>query len=255
MKERLIHRSPWPVPFPPVFVHARWSGKPGSMSLKRRAGYQAAKKLGDFKAGTNIVEFLLAEDCIYAISDILESPSKTYVVAPARTFIEPRNTLPHILALIIANELGLRVCTSIYQQDGPKRDMNGFWERFATPLRFAGNIFTGADYILCDDVFSTGGTLAALRSFIESQGGRVICMTALASPGGVTAPIAVDQQTVLLLNSRHGLGLRPYMETEIGYGPECLTTPEARALLGQRSLVSIRSAVAEARYNRNVEIR
>lgn len=207
----------------------------------------AAKKLGDAAAARKIVEFFLKEETVFSIGDCIRQKN-TYVVAPARTFHEPSNMIPHVYAAIIAQEFGVKLCTSIYQYDGPKRDASSLWERFSNSVVYHGNIFEGADYIIVDDVFSTGSTAAALKGFIESQGGNVICISALASASGENVPIAIDPRSLSLLNSRHGSGLRSFMEMEIGYGPECLTEPEADALLSQRTLDLIRKKVTQARH-------
>jgi hypothetical protein len=44
--------------------------------------------------------------------------------------------------------------------------------RLATPPAFTGSIEQGKDYLLIDDHVGLGGTLANLRGYIETQGGR-----------------------------------------------------------------------------------
>ncbi len=245
-------RTPWRSGFPDVFVHADWRG--GSVSLAEQSRYRAAKKFGDAHAAREIVEFLLNDESVYAVGDMVNPSniSNTYVVAPARTYMSPANALPHVFAFVIANELSLPVCMSIYQYDGIKRDQRGFWQRFANPVSFRGNIPKRADFILVDDVVTTGGTLAALRGLIEKQGGNVICMTALSSPGGTNVKLALDPGTCNRLKSAHEGRLARLIKSETHYAIEHLTEPEATKLLAARSPHEVRQAIARARHEGNV---
>lgn len=224
------------------------------MTLSGQPGYQAAKKAGDAKAALKLVEFLLNEEAIHAVGDMIDPRrmQQTYIVVPARTFESPANVIPHVLAQVIANELGIQVCQSVYQYDGVKRDRSGFWERFANPVSFFGNIPRGADFIIADDVVTTGGTLASLRGFVEMQGGRVICMTGLSSSDGQDVKLSLDRGTLIRLKSGHNGALVSLIFSETGYAIEQLTEPEAGKLLGARSPHSIRQAIFKARHQTRV---
>jgi orotate phosphoribosyltransferase-like protein len=50
--------------------------------------------------------------------------------------------------------------------------------------RFDGHIEIEPDYLILDDTLTMGGTLASLRGYIESQGGRVIMATVLTGHQG-----------------------------------------------------------------------
>ena len=252
---RVSGRTAWPADFPEAIVHAKWRTEGRGVSLAGHPRYEQAKRFGDARAANEIVEFLLDEESIYGLGDLVNprKRTQTYVIAPARTFENPSNLIPHVFAKIIANELELRVCQSIYQYDGIKRDRRGFWQRFANPVSFRGNIPRDGDYILVDDVITTGGTLASLRGFIENHGCRVICMSGLSAPGGANLKVALDPLTIVGLKSLHGGRMAPLIVSETGYAIEHLTEPEATKLLGARSLNEVRQKIFRARNQIGVD--
>src|SRR3546814_1661169 len=69
------------------------------------------------------------------------------------------------------------------------------------PALFEGPVEAGRDYILVDDTLASGATMASMRAYVESHGGRVVAVTTLASapPGhGTLDPrqVAVTPQTL-----------------------------------------------------------
>ena len=46
-------------------------------------------------------------------------------------------------------------------------------KRLATPPKFVGVVHPGKSYIVVDDVLTSGSTVANLRHYIESKGGKV----------------------------------------------------------------------------------
>jgi adenine/guanine phosphoribosyltransferase-like PRPP-binding protein len=53
------------------------------------------------------------------------------------------------------------------------------FNRLVTPASFEGRVVDGQTYVLVDDHVGLGGTLANLKGFIETHGGRVAAMTTL----------------------------------------------------------------------------
>lgn len=268
-------RQPWPSWFPPVYVHspygfhnhngARYCAD-NDVSHAKSAGADALDQDDAFEAAERAVARFIREDSLIGIKSNL-CGRRTYVVSPVKDSYPVGNILAYHFAGIVAQELGLFLADGIFQQQSIKRDKDGnFYRRFSNPVTFCCDperhisdvIETGADYIIADDVFTYGGTLCGLRTFIEQHGGRVICMTALAgmseqfsresldglsipnrgryvrgifgSPPG-EFPIAVSDTTLQGLE-RYNDKIPPgFFEELLGYGVECFTEREASYIL------------------------
>lgn len=236
---------------------------------RAKAGGSNLAELQDaFGAAEDAMERYMRYDSLASIRSLL-SGRLTYVVAPVKPSYPNGNVLASYFASTIARELELIRLKGIFQKPRRKRDKTKeFLPRFANPVEFyfdpegdAQNIVReGVDFILADDVLTYGGTFAGLRGFIENHGGRVICMTALAGmPDGFNRDLAkslspnqlarYDQSIFgnppgefqLALSSkllkeietfRNGI-FSGFFEELLGYGPNCFTEREARALLSQ----------------------
>lgn len=86
-----------------------------------------------------------------------------------------------------------------------------------------------------DDVLTTGGTLAALRSHILRGGGKVAAITTLAHGSGDSRALALSGPTWQGLKVGFGIEINPFWRKEIGHDAECLTEAEAQILLKWRS--------------------
>ena len=219
-------------------------------------------------ASDRIMETYLREESLKGIASNLCGQT-TYVVSPVKPSYPRGNVLARAFAEAVANELGLRMASGIYQTPRMKRDKKtDFFVRLSHPTEFFSDpskkiediIIPGADYIIADDVLTYGGTLAGLRAFIECHGGRVICMTALAgmpaawrarclkglskqqianyagtivgSPPG-EFPIAVAEAVRSQLELYKGGVFQGFFEKELGYGINCFTQREAVGILRQ----------------------
>lgn len=92
-----------------------------------------------------------------------------------------------------------------------------------------------------------GGTMASLRGFIESKGGNVICMTALASEDGTHAQISLDTDTLRALSMSFQGRLAEEVKGEIGYEIQCLTYQEGKFLLRCKTYDAFRAGINGAR--------
>ena len=127
----------------------------------------------------------------------------------------------------------------------------GAWYRVVNQPSFYGEVPPGRDFIVVDDVFTMGGTLAGIRGFIENQGSSVICMSSLAHRSGSHVRIALDNPILHALNSGFGDPLNQLLREELGYEANCLTLPEAERLLGCTSLDAVRASLHGARDSGN----
>src|ERR1700680_3134063 len=92
----------------------------------------------------------------------------------------PTNALPFAFAEYLSIKLGCPVNETIIQSARVGRGKLTMWMRFLCQPSFEGAVATNRPYILLDDVITTGGTFAALRSYIIRNGGTVAGTTALA---------------------------------------------------------------------------
>ena len=168
------------------------------------------------------------------------------VVAPSVSPGNENNALATGYAAFIARTLQIEHCLTVRQVKTAKRDKSDAWQRLANPCSYTGGV-PQQDFILVDDVYTLGGTLADLRSFIESQGGRVIAMSTIAANSGTNAPVAIQPATKRALVRTFGETLDEFWFEEFGYDSSCFTEREARHLLIAGPLDHIRRCVLEAK--------
>jgi hypothetical protein len=188
------------------------------------------------------------EDALGRIYDLTFNVNPApIVVAPARPLGATNNTLGRTFAFYVAQELGFDVNTYIHQTNAVRRDrITSPFTRMMQSPTFDGDVTAGATYLLADDVFTLGGTLACLRGFIEERGGLVAGMTALAEKDGGDVDISLASSTLDALRTAHNGGIADLVPERTGYALDCLTEAEGRYLLQQPSLDSIRGGFDRA---------
>jgi hypothetical protein len=102
------------------------------------------------------------------------------------------------------------------------------YHRLARPALFDGEVNAG-EYLLVDDFIGQGGTLANLKGFLESRGGKVIGATTLTGKA-YSARLRLEPETLRTLREKHGNELEEWWLATFGYGFEGLTESEARYL-------------------------
>lgn len=105
-------------------------------------------------------------------------------------------------------------------------DMRG---RLIRRARFDGEVVAGAEYILIDDTYTMGGTLRDLKDYIESKGGKVVEVTALAASRWGTQLRPTEEQIRKLKEK----GIEDEQLREIGIADDIagLTRAEAQEIL------------------------
>jgi hypothetical protein len=154
------------------------------------------------------------------------------------------NAIPEALA----DELGERTCFPI---DGSIVQINvvghtgadGF-SRLARQALFDGDVVAGADYILVDDFIGQGGTLANLKGYIESNGGKVLGATVLTGKP-FSAKLALTNEQLVALRAKHG-NLEDWWRDRFGHGFDLLTESEARYLERTEDADTIRNRITAA---------
>lgn len=246
-----------------VLVHRDWTAKAKKerrMTLKHHPLYWIAKTEGDYIAAQQVVDDLLNQDILLKLCERIGS-RKPIIVAPSLTKEDPKNVIPIWFAYNVAYHLDLKVSREIFQADKSHRTGRSGFYRLAHDPEFYGTVIPNQDYLIVDDVLTMGGTLASLRGFIESKGGKVIATTVLAD-SNIKARVAhnkglefIESQSEVFLKptaeamdelrKKHGYKLSKLWESKKGYGLECLTAREVDFLRFYPTLREIKKAFDE----------
>lgn len=233
-----------------VLVHCRISILKGTDSsfgdnAKFIQEHDNAKIAFDKEAALNVVDRCLSRDTLGELEDLvyyLDAPP--ILVFPQPAFDDedeitgnvalnerPTNAIPFAYAGILAEYLGAEVNETIIQASRVGTTRLPRWMRYLCQASFEGDVNRRRPYILVDDVVSSGGTFATLRSYIIVNGGTVACTTALASNSGLHELFAIADHTVGVLRSEYGQHLDRFWQETFGHGIQGLTESEAAYLL------------------------
>jgi adenine/guanine phosphoribosyltransferase-like PRPP-binding protein len=138
----------------------------------------AAAKAGDPEAADRFVDDMIDPAKVDALRHAIGDSKPTVVAAHAEE-AAGRNAIPQTYAKVLARDFGLPVDEDIVQANGPQRTGQGGEYRLSVHSEFDGPVPPGHHYLIVDDNVTQGGTLADLRSYIETRGGRVIAATTL----------------------------------------------------------------------------
>ena len=236
-EERRAERAPWR-DFPPVIRNG------GLGSLKNEPEYAAAKGGNDIEAG-RLVNKLLKEETVQQFREMI-GDRKPVIVSVSATESAGRNKIPLAMAQALGSRLDLPVDTDIQQINKVSRTGSGIDHRLAFQPVFDGRVEAGRDYLIVDDTLAVGGTVAALRGYIENRGGHVVGAGVMtAHEGALNLP--VKQAMIDNISRKHGNTMDNYWKEEFGYGIDQLTQGEAGHLNAARDVEQIRDRIAEAR--------
>jgi hypothetical protein len=128
--------------------------------------------------------------------------------------------------------------------------------RLGSPARFDGPVEPGGEYILVDDMVTSGSTLNGLRLHIENGGGKVVGVTTLAATShpqtGYAGQLAVTPETLARLRKFDKVGLESLLrEHEIAPSIEDLTNSQGRHIATFKDVDTLRNRLAAAGRARN----
>ena len=229
-------RTAWGA-FPDVVIHATES------AVKQHPAYKAAKS-GDDDAATDLVMDTFSLEQTHVLEELLGGRAPTLVSAHA---VERQgvNAIPEVFAELLGKVLGWPVDAGIIQVNVVGHtSAKGFW-RMARQAEFQGPVEAGCEYVLVDDFVGMGGTLANLKGYIESQGGRVLAAVALTGKPH-SAQLAPSPERLHELREKHGTKLENWWIGHFAHAFDALTESEARYLARTETADTIRNRIAEA---------
>lgn len=232
-------RTPWQKDFPDVVLHARL----GEATAHR--DYEAAKG-GDKDAAYRLVSDVLTKDAVDKIRNIIGNREVLLAAVHAEE-ASGRNKIPQAMADILGKVLHQEVDDNIVQTKRVGRTGQDGFGHLANQPEFSGNVRSDLPYFIVDDTLTQGGTLAGLKGYIESHGGRVIGASALTGKQ-YSARMALSPQTLSQLREHFGgTGLENWWKQQYGHGFDGLTGSEANYLLRAGDADKIRDRVLAAR--------
>lgn len=144
--------------------------------------------------------------------------------------------MAHALGGILDQE----VDEEIVQASNVSRTQQDGFGRLVNQPQFSGEVRTDKPYFLVDDTLTQGGTLASLKGYIESQGGKVIGISTLTGKQ-YSSKIALSPETLDQLRQQYqSTDLETWWETQYGYGFDKLTESEANYLIRAKDAERIR---------------
>ena len=229
-------RTPWGT-FPDVLIHASES------AVKQHPAYKAAKS-GDGALAIALVNDTMSESQNQRLAQLLRGHTPTLVSAHAYER-EGVNAIPEIFADELSKVLGWPVDAAVLQTNVVAHTGADGFARLARQAEFAGAIQPGCDYVLVDDFVGMGGTLANLKGYIESQGGRVLAAVSLTGKPH-SAKLAPTPERLHELRMKHGTDFENWWIGRFAHAFDALTESEARYLARTETADTIRNRIAAA---------
>ena len=229
-------RTPWEI-FPDVLIHASES------AVKQHLAYKAAKT-GHGISATALVDDTMNEQENQRLADLLRGHRPTLVSAHAYER-EGINAIPDAFAVEISKALGWPHDTTVAQVNVVAHTGADGFSRLARQAEFAGVIQPGCEYVLVDDFVGMGGTLANLKGYIESRGGKVLAAVSLTGKPH-SAKLALSPERLNELRVKHGTELENWWIGRFAHAFDALTESEARYLTRTEAIDTIRNRIADS---------
>jgi hypothetical protein len=217
--------------FPDVLIHAAES------AVKQHPAYTAAKA-GHGPSATALVNDTMSEQQNQRLITMLRGHSPTLVSAHAYER-EGINAIPENFAVEISKALGWPHDLGVAQVNVVAHTGADGFSRMARPAEFAG-------VVQADDFVGMGGTLANLKGYIESKGGKVLAAVCLTGKPH-SAKLALSSERLQELRAKHGKELENWWVERFAHTFDALTESEARYLARTEAIDTIRDRIAAAK--------
>ncbi|MEI7538343.1 MAG: phosphoribosyltransferase [Comamonadaceae bacterium] len=230
-------RTPWGN-FPDVLIHA------GESAVKQHSAYKRAKA-GHGPSATSLINDTMSEQQNQRLVDLLRGHTPTLVSAHAYER-EGINAIPEAFAVEISKAVGWPHDLGVAQVNVVTHTGADGFSRLARQAEFAGAVQSGCEYVLVDDFVGMGGTLANLKGYIESQGGKVLAAVSLTGKPH-SAKLAPSSERLQELRGKHGAELENWWIGQFAHAFDALTESEARYLAHTEAIDTIRDRIAAAK--------
>ena len=169
-------------------------------------------------------------------------PANAVYASPFAREVAGDNALPIVLALFCAAVFEGEPDLTIVQKERVYHTGANPMERLITRPSFVGQVKSGRNYVLVDDVINMGNTLAELANYIISGGGDVIGYCVIVDDGRLIT-LSPEKKIIDKLSARFG----DEIEEIFGIRTDCLTANESQYLLGFRTTDEIRNRCLKAK--------
>jgi hypothetical protein len=226
-------RTPWGN-FPDALIHANES------AVKQHPAYKWAKS-GHGPSATVLVNDLMNESCNQRLVDLLFGHLPTLVSAHAYER-EGVNAIPEAFAVEISKAVGWPHDLGVAQVNVVGHTGADGFSRLARQAEFEGSVQVGREYVLVDDFVGMGGTLANLKGYLESKGGKVLAAVCLTGKPH-SARLAPTSERLDELRKKHGTDMENWWFERFAHTFDALTESEARYLARTETADTIRSRI------------
>jgi|GEM_PF-5024519 len=153
----------------------------GDMTLVSPA-YRNAKKLGDGNSAYEVVKSTVKNDAIERLRGLLDSEKPVVFVPVVHQDTGKRaNAIPRAYAEVLASRITGAVDEQIVKISGNSNTRATTKGRMRNAQAFDGAVLPNVQYVVVDDVFTSGSTITALIDHIIGNGGTVAAATSLAA--------------------------------------------------------------------------
>lgn len=221
------------------------------VGMKRKPGYKEAKEEGSYEKASQVIDSLVGDGKDYL--QVLENKDAILIPVMGEERTKSKNQLPIALALKLSELGGMQVNMGVYYTKEFRLTGATQENRLLSPLpEWHGEIQKGKNYIIVDDVLTSGVTINSLKDYVEDMGGKVTAVATLASSRyGKSLGISEDQVEKIRRvdhDECHGK-LEQYFKTRYNSGLNGLSHNEANIVLGNATIrKNITLAVAYHKY-------
>lgn len=187
----------------------------------------AAAKAGDMEPALELVNDYLDDDFLNELDKFIKKFDDVHVLPVHAEEMAGRNKIPVAYAQAIQQILGLSLDDDIVQATRAFRTQSDGIGRLVKRVSFEGDVVSGRNYLIVDDVVTQGGTLADLKGYIELNGGKVVAASTLSGKAN-SAKMAITKSTLGQLRKQAGKELEQWWKEQFGYDFSKLTESEAR---------------------------
>lgn len=206
-------------------------------------------KAGDISSALQLVDEFISDDFVADIKKFIDTFQDVHVLPVHAEEMLGRNKIPMAYALALSEMLGIKMDLNIVQSERAYRTNSDGVERLLKRVNFDGQVVANRHYVIVDDVITQGGTLADLRAYIESGGGKVVLVSTLNGKPN-SAKLAITKATLGQLRKQAGKELEQWWQEQFGYDFSKLTESEARYLAKQihrHGIDAVRDTLIKAR--------